>query len=110
MGAGHRTTTPASAAYHVVRRRTADYVDKILKGTAPGGLPVEQPESFDLVVNLKTAKALGLTIPQSTLVRAAGHRVRSRIRPGGRSDNEIIDESPSTFGHDRHCGASAPRR
>lgn len=59
------------ADWHVLRRRTADYVDKILKGAAPGGLPVEQPESFDLVVNLKTAKALGLTIPQSTLVRAA---------------------------------------
>lgn len=59
------------ADWHILRRRTADYVDKILKGTAPGELPVEQPQSFDLVVNLKTAKALGLTIPQSTLARAA---------------------------------------
>jgi putative ABC transport system substrate-binding protein len=58
------------ADWHVLRRRTADYVDNILKGAAPGDLPVEQPQSFDLVVNLKTAKALGLTIPQSILLRA----------------------------------------
>ena len=56
--------------YSGLFRRSADYVDKILRGTKPDDIPVEQPTKFELVVNLTTAKALGLNIPQRFVLRA----------------------------------------
>jgi putative ABC transport system substrate-binding protein len=57
-------------SYAGMHRRAAYFIDRVLKGTTPADLPVERPATFDLVINMKTAKTLGLTIPKSVLLRA----------------------------------------
>jgi putative ABC transport system substrate-binding protein len=68
VGAGGLLSYGANIAH--LFRRSAEYVDKILKGAKPGDLPVEQPTKFELIIDLTTAKALRLAIPESFLLRA----------------------------------------
>lgn len=81
------------ASFGELFRRAAKYVDKILRGASPSDLPVEQASKFELAINLKTAQALGLTIPHALLVRAT-RSSDSRVfgfltTPRGRADDHL---------------------
>jgi len=68
--AERQTTNLGGQEFESLRVRAADYVDKILRGTKPADIPVEQPTKFELVINLKTADAMGVKVPPSLLLRA----------------------------------------
>ncbi|HEX7273175.1 MAG TPA: ABC transporter substrate binding protein, partial [Casimicrobiaceae bacterium] len=68
--ARHGALMTYCATWNEQHRRRAEYIDRILRGAKPADLPVQQPTKFELVINLKTAKALGLTIPKELLLRA----------------------------------------
>ena len=68
--AERQTTNLGGQEFESLRVRAADYIDKILRGTKPADIPVEQPTKFELVINLQTAKALGLEVPPTLLARA----------------------------------------